>query len=195
MMPFEQSYLEEMRSEMTKYANGCLNDKLSLILDCRSLIEIADDFEERISQYFKQIFKQNREASKAKCQSTLEGILDQHAGITTAATAEEVTIKPIHEFNERLTQALQHYVDANSTMGSYRSQAVSDLFLVHTIDQLGCWHDHNHSLFSTAVQKQELVIAEGERANMEVSAVVNEGEEHIRRLEEDNGLVLSEKAA
>jgi len=47
-MPFEVQHLTEMRAETIKFANSCLNDKLSLILDCRSMIELAEDFEERI---------------------------------------------------------------------------------------------------------------------------------------------------
>jgi hypothetical protein len=67
VMPIDELMLAEMRNDTIKFANNSLSEKLGQILDCRSLIELSDEFEQRIKQYYKPIFKQNLEASRFKC--------------------------------------------------------------------------------------------------------------------------------
>ena len=57
LLPFDEQVLVEMRADSITYANLWLRDKLGMILDCRSLVELAQEFETRIRQYYKPVFK------------------------------------------------------------------------------------------------------------------------------------------
>jgi hypothetical protein len=47
-MPFEEQELQQMRQETVRFAHNLIKEKLGSILDCRSLVELATDFETRI---------------------------------------------------------------------------------------------------------------------------------------------------
>ena len=54
-----------MQTRVVKSANQYLNEKLSRIVDCKNLVQIAADVESRIRAYFKDVFKENEQVSRS----------------------------------------------------------------------------------------------------------------------------------
>jgi hypothetical protein len=65
-MPFSEGQLEKMQTRVLRSANFYLNDKLGKIVDCRNLVDLSQDMEERIRAYFKDIYKDNQSVSKTE---------------------------------------------------------------------------------------------------------------------------------
>jgi DNA polymerase I-like protein with 3'-5' exonuclease and polymerase domains len=94
-----QQLLDEMCIEMIRFADNCINDKLGQILDCRSLVELSDEFETRIRQYFKPIIKANREAIRVKNQKSLEQILIDKVRPVKFNSVEDVAAEVVSTYN------------------------------------------------------------------------------------------------
>ena len=57
--------MKRIQSRVIKSANQYLNDKLGRIVDCKNLVQISSDVEERIRAYFKDFFKENEQVSRS----------------------------------------------------------------------------------------------------------------------------------
>lgn len=64
-MPFDTEDLIKMQSRVIKSGNQYLSEKLGRIVDCKHLVQIAGDVETRVRAYFKDIFKENAQASRS----------------------------------------------------------------------------------------------------------------------------------
>jgi hypothetical protein len=64
-MPFDNEELSKMQNRVIKSGNQYLNEKLGRIVDCKHLVQISADVEQRIRDYFKDIFKENAQASRS----------------------------------------------------------------------------------------------------------------------------------
>ena len=136
-MPFDLEHLTKVRKELLKSANLKLKESLGSILESADLVRLCEDLEERIYQYFEQIFSNNVAASKTRCLNVLE-TLGQH-------NLTEIKIESVDEIQPHLLSTLkQQYcstLDAylkhtDSVLGPYKSQAVSDYFRVQLMDQM-----------------------------------------------------------
>ena len=96
-----------MRQETIKYAHGLIKEKLSSILECRSLVELAAEFETRIYQYYKPVFKQNREASRSASLNLLESIMSQTVTRIHIKESEDISPHLFGQMKAEYCSALQ----------------------------------------------------------------------------------------
>jgi hypothetical protein len=73
-MPFEEENIQDTCHEIVEYSNRRLADKLSDISSVENLVELRNDFEKRIRQYFKGVYLTNEEESRAYCLNLLHNL-------------------------------------------------------------------------------------------------------------------------
>ena len=66
-MPFEEEDLEKILKDSIEYSFKRISDKLGEISSVEGLVELKNDFEDRIHQYFKTVKVNNMEASRVFC--------------------------------------------------------------------------------------------------------------------------------
>ena len=71
-MPIDHDEMVRMQSRVIKSANQYLNEKLGAIVDCKHLVQISGDIEQRIRAYFKDFFKENENVSRTNSLAFVE---------------------------------------------------------------------------------------------------------------------------
>ena len=66
-MPFEEEDLRQILSELIEYSYKRIADKLGDIASVEGLVELSNDFEKRLSSYFKGILEKNKTESQNYC--------------------------------------------------------------------------------------------------------------------------------
>jgi hypothetical protein len=66
-MPYDEEYLDNKYTEIVKYINMELKDKLANMLSVANLVELRNDFEKRFKKYFKSIKELNFQHSETHC--------------------------------------------------------------------------------------------------------------------------------
>ena len=98
-MPFSESQLKRMQSRVIKSANQYLYEKLGKIVDCRNLVQLSQDIEERIRAYFKDILKENEQVSKTESLNFIQS--------TVESTVTPVELKDIDDVKPHLSSLMK----------------------------------------------------------------------------------------
>ena len=88
-----------MQSRVIKSANLYLNEKLGKIVDCRNLVELSKDIEERIRAYFKDIFKENESASKTMSLNFMQAAIE--------SSISNIEFKDVDDVKPHLTSLMK----------------------------------------------------------------------------------------
>ena len=150
-----------MRKELLKSANLKLKETLGSILEPADLVRLCEDLEERIFQYFEQIFSNNVAASKTRCLTLLETLGHHNLTEIKIENVDEIQPHLLTTLKQQYCSTLEQYLHHNeSILGPYKSQAVSDYFRVQLLEQMVGLAKQFDTAFDSSVKKDRHIVSE-----------------------------------